>query len=151
MTRRLTWSRLYRAAWVLLVAGCTGGNIAAPGGTPLPPDTEYPLAVRAQEPATRATSIPVVLVNNGSLELGYNLCLDGRLERLTGRGWIAIAPDPLPCPLLLRNLPPGDSVVSSVLIPAAAPAGTYRLWVQLRTLRTDDAVIRRSNAVAVRR
>ncbi|MEZ4587161.1 MAG: hypothetical protein R2909_12230 [Gemmatimonadales bacterium] len=150
MTRRIGRSRarLALAIGALLAAGCETG-VGPSEDAPLPPDSDYPLEVRVEQPAERASSIRTTLMNAGPDELGYNLCLGGRLERHTVSGWVAVPPNPTPCPLVLLGLPSGDSAETSVGIPDAATTGTYRLRVELRPIRGPGNVVRRSNAIRI--
>ena len=121
-----------------------------PADGPLPTDTDYQLEVVAQVPGSGVGKIPVMLVNSGPVELGYNLCFDGHPERYTRAGWVAAAVDPTPCPTIGFGLAPGDTARDEVRLRPGFAVGDYRVRVELRPLRGGDVVVRRSNVIAVR-
>ena len=146
----LTGPRLAAAAALLLLSACNSAGPADLGPAPeLPSDTDYPLTIVAEAPGTGSATVSVTLTNEGAVDIGYNLCIDGHLERYTAKGWVAVNRDQAPCPLILLGLPPGGSAQSNVAVPTGAPAGTYRVRVDARVLRTNAPVIRRSNLIAV--
>lgn len=134
----------------LLACRLTEPIALPPADGPAAADTDYPLVVVAQAPTSGSGRIPVKLVNNGPIELGYNLCFDGHPERYTLAGWVGAGGDPTPCPLLMIGLAAGDSAQGEVRLRAGFVAGDYRVRVELRPLGSGDMVVRRSNVIAVR-
>lgn len=140
-----------QAVALIVFAACNSAGPTDIGPLPeLPTDTDYPLAILAEAPGAGSPTVSITLTNGGEVELGYNLCIDAHMERYTARGWVAVNRDQAPCPLILLGLPPGASAQSNLTVPTGAPAGTYRIRVDARVLRTSTPVVRRSNVIAVR-
>ncbi|MBN8226824.1 hypothetical protein JYK02_04795 [Corallococcus macrosporus] len=83
-------------------------------------------------------TVQLVLVNEGTREVGYNLC-GARVEHREDGEWI---PTPLlgetdACPAVLHTLKVGDQAHGMVTLHKELPAGEYRIVHDVDTLRTD--------------
>jgi hypothetical protein len=99
----------------VLLAACTLPlRTSAPG-------EDIELAVEA---ASAPDSITLVLRNESSEEVGYNLC-PSTLEQRVGAGWQAVL-DERVCTMELRLLPSGREGRYTVGLPAGLASGEYR-------------------------
>src|SRR5262244_3601893 len=116
----------------------------------LPADTPFPVTIEVvRSPVARGDSPGFVLSNQSTVDLGYNLCMDGILERRTPTGWVAIYPPPNPCPAILFELQAGTTRTVEFGTSLAPSAGEYRLRVRFSFIYDTGRVVRRSGAFAL--
>ncbi|HEX6924846.1 MAG TPA: immunoglobulin-like domain-containing protein [Longimicrobiaceae bacterium] len=107
-----------------MLAMCTVLTLAACGqGMQAGEASDITLSV---EPTSAAPgdSVELVLRNNSSSDVGYNLCSSG-LERRVESGWEQVPSDRL-CTMELRTLPPGDEARYTLQLPADLAPGEYQ-------------------------
>jgi hypothetical protein len=118
-----TCSRLPLAALLaalLVVAGCS----LPPGAGAGPADAELRVD---RDPIAPGAQFTLSLANRSGSQIGYNLCV-AALDRRVGGDWQS-SPHPLTevCTMELRLLEPGATATFQHTMPAAAPAGEYRI------------------------
>ena len=132
-----------------LLSGC-GQNTLGLSDEELPPDTNFPLTIAASAPRIDAGAISQFQVENASeIELGFNLCVSGALERYTSGGWKLLAHPHYPCPMLLQILGAGATTTLVYTIPDDAPPGLYRFRVSFTALVGSESIVRRSDPFVV--
>ncbi|RKH68962.1 hypothetical protein D7W81_11665 [Corallococcus aberystwythensis] len=84
-------------------------------------------------------TVQLVLQNEGTRELGYNLCVV-RLERQEDSGWTHTPHlgESEACPLMLHTLDHGKQAQGTLRLPTELRAGEYRIVHEVDTLRTDS-------------
>ena len=102
------------------------------------------------EPAEVAAgdSITLVLNNQSSDRIGYNLCTS-ELERSTAGRW-EIVPSDRVCTMELRTLPPAEEARYPLDLPSGLAAGEYRYSTKVERLGTGDRTDLRSDVFRVR-
>ena len=80
-----------------------------------------------------------MLQNQGTREVGYNLCTV-RIERQEDSGWthtphLSVSEA---CPLMLHTLGGGEQAHGTLRLPTELRAGEYRIALDVDTLRTDS-------------
>lgn len=95
------------------------------------PSTEQvSVFVRSGSVPTAGASLPLELVNASESTLGYNLCTNGRLERLRAGQWVLVDVSERVCTLDLRILAANTRRDEGYRLPTTLEAGTYRLVVK---------------------
>ncbi|RKG93332.1 hypothetical protein D7V88_03045 [Corallococcus terminator] len=84
-------------------------------------------------------TVELVLQNQGTREVGYNLCVV-RIEHQEESGWIHTPHLSVgeACQLPSYTLKAGAEAHDTLRLPAALPAGEYRIVHDVDTLRTDS-------------
>lgn len=88
------------------------------------------------EVVTPGDSIELILTNESSGPVGYNLCTSG-LERRRDEGWQAVRSDRV-CTMELRTLPVGSEDRYSLGLPEELAPGDYRFRTSLEDLDTGE-------------
>lgn len=103
-------------------------------GPPLGSGSSAPDVSLAVEPAAASTgeSITLLLRNESSGAIGYNLCTSG-LERQVGGDWQAVPSDRV-CTMELRTLEPGQQARHAAELPGGLPPGRYRYHTTVERL-----------------
>ena len=110
----------------------------------------YPLSIQVLAPSVASGgSVPLRIENQGTVTLGFNLCMDGILERSVGGGWVEVPRGDVMCTMMLSLLEPGKSAELGFGLPPGVPAGSYRLRVKFSTDPGGQTVTRRSNSFTV--
>lgn len=137
-------------ALLLFLSTACAQSLDGPDAEPLPDDTDFPIAIQILPTSVDPGSIiDVRMENNSAIAVGFNLCLDGVLERASAGGWVALSRLPYPCPLPLYGIDPATSLIAPFGVPSDAVAGTYRLRIRFVALAGDQSIVRRSNSFLV--
>lgn len=115
-----------------VVCGCSQGITNSSDG----PDI-YGVAL---ESTVVADSLEIVLLNGGSSDVGYNLCLSDLESEATG--WAPVwwySADEV-CTLQMDHLHPGDSATFRHVIVSSLSSGRYRWRTDVSVAGVDDTV-----------
>ena len=104
--------------------GCRATDSTAPSAE------QVSVLVRSGSVPTAGAILPLELINSSSATLGYNLCTNGRLERLLGGQWALVDMSERVCTLELRILAATTRRDEGYRLPTTLQAGTYRLVVK---------------------
>lgn len=110
-----------------LVITCVTALATAACAT-LPQEDERGLALRTDRTEYRAGDpLEITLANGTDQQAGYNLCVSA-LDARSGADWVAVQiPLVEACTMELRTLEPGGTANFRHTLPAALPAGEYRV------------------------
>lgn len=109
-------------------------------------DGDVRLSVEPVE-VSAGDSIKLVLDNQSSDRIGYNLCTSA-LERSRDSDWEAVPSDRV-CTMELRTLPPGEQARYPLSLPSGLAAGEYRYTTKVERLETGDRSDLRSDTFRV--
>ncbi|WP_309671955.1 hypothetical protein [Gemmatimonas sp.] len=110
-------------AFAALCAGCHANDATAPSAG------QVSILVRSVSGPTSATSLQLEIINASEAALGYNLCTNGRLDRLRAGQWELVDMSGRACTLELRVLAGNARADEGYRLPSTIDAGTYRLVV----------------------
>jgi hypothetical protein len=121
-----------RAHWTIGIAALVGAcTLPLRGG----PDDDLGLRVEA---APARASVTLVLSNDSSEEIGFNLC-PSTLERSTGETWEPVL-DERVCTLELRLLDSGREARYTLDIPPGLASGRYRYRASVTRMASGTSV-----------
>lgn len=115
---------------LVLWGACTPMSSESP-----PADLVLRVAPATVEPGD---SVTLVLVNESSGAIGYNLCTSA-LQRQSGGEWQRVASERV-CTLELRTLEPGNEDDYTLTLPEDLAAGEYRFITSIERMATGDRV-----------
>lgn len=116
----------------LLTSGCANDVTGATERTPVSLTT-------AGSVFAPATMVEASLKNEGALTLGSGACITG-IETLRSGRWRSYDPGPRGCFLIFLRTAPGTSQRFFFELPATAPAGIYRLLLDVQPV-TDTSLL----------
>lgn len=110
-------------------------------------DGAAPVVEAARARVVRGGTVDLRLANPGVRDWGYNLCSDGRLQRLEGSSWVDTPDALIVCTLEIHSLRAGSEREGAVHVPHGIPTGVHR--VRVRFTNRGDTVHVTSNPFSV--